>query len=98
MDLAGDVIQALATFLNVDDLQSTADFPHEMEKLREILVKVIYYISLTVLLNTIFLQLKDTAFSLQNSPKNLDLSCKIDVEFWGCFEREKTLYRRNIQD
>ena len=40
MDLAGDVVQALATFLNVDDLQSTADFPHEMEKLREILVKV----------------------------------------------------------
>lgn len=43
MDLAGDVIQALATFLNVDDLQSTADFPHEMEKLREILVKVDEY-------------------------------------------------------
>ena len=41
MDLAGDVVQALATFLNVDDLQSTADFPHEMEKLREILVKVL---------------------------------------------------------
>ena len=41
MDLAGDVVQALSTFLNVDDLQSTADFPHEMEKLREILVKVL---------------------------------------------------------
>ena len=41
MDLAGDVIQALAVFLNLDDLQTTADFPHEMEKLREILVKVL---------------------------------------------------------
>ena len=41
MDLAGDVIQALAVFLNLDDLQSTADFPHEMEKLREVLVKVL---------------------------------------------------------
>ena len=40
MDLAGDVVQALAVFLNLDDLQSTADFPHEMEKLREVLVKV----------------------------------------------------------
>ena len=45
MDLAGDVVQALATFLNVDDLQSTADFPHEMEKLREILVKVLKNLS-----------------------------------------------------
>lgn len=40
MDLAGDLIQALATFLNIDDLHTTIDFPDEMEKLREILVKV----------------------------------------------------------
>ncbi|KAK3104019.1 hypothetical protein FSP39_023716 [Pinctada imbricata] len=40
MDLAGDVIQSLCQFLNIDDLQVTADFPEEMEKLRQILVKV----------------------------------------------------------
>ncbi|XP_052064404.1 Bardet-Biedl syndrome 2 protein homolog [Mytilus californianus] len=40
MDMAGDVLQAMASFLNIDDLQSTADFPEEMEKLRELLVKV----------------------------------------------------------
>lgn len=41
MDLAGDVIQALCQFLNIDDMQVSADFPDEMEKLRSILVKVI---------------------------------------------------------
>ena len=39
MDMAGDFIQALASFLNIEDLQVTADFPDEMEILREILVK-----------------------------------------------------------
>ena len=40
MDLAGDLIQALANFLNQDDLQTTADFPEEMENLRQVLIKV----------------------------------------------------------
>jgi Bardet-Biedl syndrome 2 protein len=40
MDLAGDVVQALATFLNIEDLQSIAEFPEEMETLRQVLVKV----------------------------------------------------------
>ncbi|XP_064601546.1 Bardet-Biedl syndrome 2 protein homolog [Liolophura sinensis] len=40
MDLAGDIIQALAVFLNVEDLQVTADFPKEMEALRQILIRV----------------------------------------------------------
>ena len=40
MDMAGDVIQALAGFLNMEDLQVTADFPDELEVLRVILVKV----------------------------------------------------------
>lgn len=40
MDLAGDVITSLATFLNIEDLQSTAEFPQHMERLREILIKV----------------------------------------------------------
>ena len=41
MDLAGDIIQALANFLNVEDLNVTADFPDQMETLRQILIKVI---------------------------------------------------------
>lgn len=40
MDLAGEIIQALAQFLNIEDLLTTADFPVEIETLRKILVKV----------------------------------------------------------
>ena len=40
MDLAGDIVQALALFLNMDDLQTFADFPDDMEALRLVLVKV----------------------------------------------------------
>ncbi|XP_071104819.1 BBSome complex member BBS2-like [Haliotis cracherodii] len=43
MDLAGDIIQALAVFLNLEDLMSTADFPVEMESLEQILKKVNEY-------------------------------------------------------
>lgn len=50
MDLAGDIIQALAVFLNVEDLQVTADFPKEMEALRLILVRVRFYSPLYFLL------------------------------------------------
>ncbi|CAL1528312.1 unnamed protein product [Lymnaea stagnalis] len=40
MDLAGDIIQSLAQFLNIEDLQTTADFPVEIESLKQILFKV----------------------------------------------------------
>ncbi|CAG5131089.1 unnamed protein product, partial [Candidula unifasciata] len=40
MSLAGDIIQSLAQFLNIDDLLTVADFPDELENLRQILVKV----------------------------------------------------------
>ncbi|EDO39492.1 predicted protein [Nematostella vectensis] len=40
MDLAGDLIQAMAGFLGIEDLQTTAEFPAAMEELRAILVKV----------------------------------------------------------
>ena len=42
MDLAGDMIQNMCMFLNVEDLQSNADFPEEMERLREVLIKVLF--------------------------------------------------------
>ena len=40
MDVAGDIIQNMCVFLNIEDLSSTADFPDEMETLREVLIKV----------------------------------------------------------
>ncbi|KAL5007643.1 hypothetical protein ScPMuIL_016449 [Solemya velum] len=40
MDLAAEIIQSLSNFLNMEDLQVIADFPEDMEKLRQILVKV----------------------------------------------------------
>ncbi|XP_077978024.1 BBSome complex member BBS2-like isoform X2 [Glandiceps talaboti] len=43
MDLAGDIIQALASFLGIEDLQVTADFPMHMEELKNVLVKVDEY-------------------------------------------------------
>ena len=40
MDLAGELVSALASFLNIEDLQSTAEFPEHMEQLKDVLVKV----------------------------------------------------------
>jgi len=38
MDLCGDLVQALAEYLGLDDLGSTCDFPEECSKLEELLV------------------------------------------------------------
>ncbi|KAM8983485.1 BBSome complex member BBS2 isoform 4-T4 [Ara ararauna] len=40
IDLAGDVIQSVASFLAIEDLQVEADFPAYFEELRKVLVKV----------------------------------------------------------
>ncbi|NXX82248.1 BBS2 protein, partial [Urocolius indicus] len=40
IDLAGDIIQSLASFLAIEDLQVEADFPTYFEELRKVLVKV----------------------------------------------------------
>jgi len=40
MDLAGDVVQELCDFLNISELPSTADFPHEFDALQTILTMV----------------------------------------------------------
>jgi len=40
MELAGDIVQELCDFLNISELSSTADFPHEFEALQTILVLV----------------------------------------------------------
>uniref|UniRef100_A0A8V0ZUG8 Bardet-Biedl syndrome 2 n=1 Tax=Gallus gallus TaxID=9031 RepID=A0A8V0ZUG8_CHICK len=40
IDLAGDIIQSMASFLAIEDLQVEADFPAYFEELRKVLVKV----------------------------------------------------------
>ncbi|XP_075017106.1 BBSome complex member BBS2 isoform X4 [Calonectris borealis] len=40
IDLAGDIIQSMAAFLAIEDLQVEADFPAYFEELRKVLVKV----------------------------------------------------------
>ncbi|XP_075796511.1 BBSome complex member BBS2 isoform X3 [Pelodiscus sinensis] len=43
IDLAGDIIQSMASFLAIEDLQVEADFPAYFEELRKVLVKVDEY-------------------------------------------------------
>lgn len=40
IDLAGDLVQSLAMFLGIEDLQAEADFPAYFEELRVILTEV----------------------------------------------------------
>jgi len=40
IDLAGDLIQSLASFLAIEDLQAEADFPVYFKELRTILTEV----------------------------------------------------------
>lgn len=40
IDLAGDIIQSIASFFAIEDLQVEADFPVYFEELRKVLVKV----------------------------------------------------------
>ena len=40
LDLAGDIIQSLASYLGLEDLSVTASFPQQMKELREIMEKV----------------------------------------------------------
>jgi len=40
MELAGDIVQELCDFLNVTELASTADFPHEFDALQTVLTMV----------------------------------------------------------
>ncbi len=40
MELAGNIIQSLGKFLNIEDLQTTGDFPQEFEILQQIFSQV----------------------------------------------------------
>ena len=39
MDLCGDVIQALAEYLGLEDLPSSCDFPEDLEKVEQLLTR-----------------------------------------------------------
>jgi Ciliary BBSome complex subunit 2, C-terminal len=40
MELAGNIIQSMGKFLNITDLQSSADFPQEMDILQRVFSQV----------------------------------------------------------
>ncbi len=40
MELAGNVVQSIGKFLNISDLQTTADFPQELEMLEQVYSQV----------------------------------------------------------
>lgn len=40
MEIAGEMIQSLTSFLGIEELQSTADFPTENGKLVELMAKI----------------------------------------------------------
>lgn len=40
IEVAGDIVQDLAGYLGISELQSSADFPHEMSSFKDVLAKV----------------------------------------------------------
>ena len=40
MELAGNIVQSIGKFLNISDLQTTADFPRELEILQQVYSQV----------------------------------------------------------
>lgn len=44
MELAGNVIQSMGKFLNIEDLQTTGDFPQELETLLNVFSQVSFCI------------------------------------------------------
>ena len=43
-----------------------------------------------------FFGYKTEVFSFQNNPKELDLSCKTDLDFWDCLGRIKLVLKENF--
>lgn len=42
MELAGNIIQSMGKFLNIEDLQTTGDFPQELETLQKVFSQVTF--------------------------------------------------------
>jgi Bardet-Biedl syndrome 2 protein len=45
IELAGTLIQSLAAYLNLSDLQVNCDYPEELENLQETVVKVLEFLN-----------------------------------------------------
>ena len=43
-----------------------------------------------------FFDYKTELFSFQNNPKDLDPSCKMDLDLWDCLGRVKLVLKRNF--
>ena len=61
-----------------DDLELT------IKLLKFYLLKLVHTVSLCL---QYFLGYKTELFSFQNNSKNLDISCKMDLDHWDCLER-----------
>ena len=42
MELAGNIIQSMGKFLNIDDLQTSGDFPQELDTLQRVFSQVYF--------------------------------------------------------
>lgn len=51
MELAGNLVQSLATYLNITDLKVTCDFPEELDNLQNTLVKVNFQVFCSIFKN-----------------------------------------------
>jgi len=40
MELAGNIVQSMGKFLNIEDLQTSGDFPQELETLQKVFFQV----------------------------------------------------------
>ena len=47
--------------------------------------------------STLFLRLQDRVFSFQNNPKDLDPSCKMDLDLWDSLGRVKLVLLQNFK-
>lgn len=54
MDVCGEVVQTLAEFLGLENLETTAEFPQEIEKLLDLLNKVSRFVSILFIIARFF--------------------------------------------
>lgn len=54
MDVCGEVVQTVAEFLGLDNLETTAEFPKEIEKLLDLLNKVISIFNIIIIIMKVY--------------------------------------------
>ena len=55
-----------------------------------------YLFSIYILSSTVFLRLQDGVFSFQNNLKDIDPSCKTDLDLWDCLGMVKLVLLQNF--